>query len=235
MKSDLLADIWTVTRKEGREWYVTRTWVEIGALAALLIVCGLAGQPLAQLTGMELTSLVVWLGVPLLVLATFVGDIFAGERERHTLETLLSTRLSVRAIVIGKVTAAALYGWILVILTTMPGLLFASPALPRLAGPLAIALGLALSLLIAFVGALCSLRSPTARQAHQLTVSFVAILFVVVFALLVRLGGSAGHMSNAASMATAYTQLVGILLGADLLLLLWLVFSARRVRLFLAK
>ena len=45
-----------------------------------------------------------------------VADSFAGERERHTLETLLASRLPDRAILFGKVLAAVGYGWVLVML-----------------------------------------------------------------------------------------------------------------------
>src|SRR3954465_4189577 len=40
--------------------------------------------------------------LPLFFLLAIVADSFAGERERHTLETLLATRLSDGAILIGK-------------------------------------------------------------------------------------------------------------------------------------
>src|SRR5574342_1279088 len=47
----------------------------------------------------------------MMLAATIVADTFAGERERHTLETLLASRLSNRAILLGKFSAAVAYVW----------------------------------------------------------------------------------------------------------------------------
>ena len=49
--------------------------------------------------------------IPIILVVTWVADSFAGERERGTLETLLATRLSDRAILFGKITAVAGYAW----------------------------------------------------------------------------------------------------------------------------
>jgi ABC-2 type transport system permease protein len=43
--------------------------------------------------------------------STIVSDAVAGERERHTLETLLSTRLPDTSILLGKLLAAVAYGY----------------------------------------------------------------------------------------------------------------------------
>ena len=44
------------------------------------------------------------------VITAVIADSFAGERERHTLETLLASRLSDRAILFGKIAACIAYG-----------------------------------------------------------------------------------------------------------------------------
>jgi ABC-2 type transport system permease protein len=49
-----------------------------------------------------------------------LGDAIAGERERHTLETLLASRISDRAILLGKVIVTTGYAWG----TALLGLLF---------------------------------------------------------------------------------------------------------------
>ncbi|MCK7485371.1 MAG: ABC transporter permease subunit [Bacillus subtilis] len=51
--------------------------------------------------------------MPFLWVSGVVADMFAGERERHTLEALLATRLSDQAILFGKLLAAMTYGFTL--------------------------------------------------------------------------------------------------------------------------
>lgn len=47
----------------------------------------------------------IYMIMPALSVLSIIGDSFAGERERHTLETLLASRLPDRAIVLGKIVA----------------------------------------------------------------------------------------------------------------------------------
>jgi ABC-2 type transport system permease protein len=54
-------------------------------------------------------SLTLWLVIPMMLAVTIVANTFAGERERHTLETLLASRLSDRAILLGKLSAAVIF------------------------------------------------------------------------------------------------------------------------------
>src|ERR1022692_108211 len=56
-----------------------------------------------------------------IVITTVIADSFAGERERHTLETLLATRLSDRAILLGKIAASVAYGWLMAMLCVLAG------------------------------------------------------------------------------------------------------------------
>jgi ABC-2 type transport system permease protein len=130
-----------------------------------------------------------WGWVPLMLVAGAIADSFAGERERHTLETLLASRLPDRAILIGKVAAAVAYGWVLVMLmlalsvvtvnvsTGGPGfLMFPRPF--AIGAPLLALLGAGLA---ASAGVLVSLRAATVRQAAQtLNVSILLLLLVPV-------------------------------------------------------
>ena len=56
-------------------------------------------------------SLVTCIVIPLILVGIVIPQSFAGERERHTLETLLASRLPDRAIPWGKVLLAVAYGW----------------------------------------------------------------------------------------------------------------------------
>jgi ABC-2 type transport system permease protein len=67
------------------------------------------------------TGLAVWAWVPFLLVSSVVADSFAGERERHTLETLLASRLPDRAILFGKLATAVGYGWGFALLSLSTG------------------------------------------------------------------------------------------------------------------
>jgi len=124
-----------------------------------------------------------------------IVDSFAGERERHTLETLLASRLSDRGIVVGKTLAAVvpafgaglvLFALGVVVVNLSPGRSgpFVVPP-PLLLWSTVALIGL-LPLLVAGAGVLVSLRASTVRRAQQMLgfaiVAVVLIPFVVVMA-----------------------------------------------------
>ena len=61
----------------------------------------------------------LWCLVPALITMSVIPDTVAGERERHTLETLLASRLNVRAIAFGKMAVAVIYAWSLTVLLSL--------------------------------------------------------------------------------------------------------------------
>ena len=64
----------------------------------------------------------VWGWMPFLWVSGIVADLFAGERERHTLESLLATRLSDQSILFGKLLAALTYGFAVTWVVMLAGL-----------------------------------------------------------------------------------------------------------------
>jgi ABC-2 type transport system permease protein len=118
-----------------------------------------------------------------------VTDGIAGERERHTLETLLATRLCDRAILFGKIGAAVAYGllqaWLIALVSFIavnaafwtgrivfysPGIFLAIIIFPVL-----------MAILSASAAALVSMRAETARQAQQtMSISFIIIFIPVI-------------------------------------------------------
>ncbi len=176
-------------------------------------------------------GLVYWAWIPFLLVSGIVADTFAGERERHTLETLLASRLSDRAILFGKLFAAILYGWGFTILSMIISLVTVNIAYGQnglLLYPLNIGIGIfTLSFLIAGLsaglGVLISLRASTVRQAQQtFTIAFFAI-FILIFALpmlpanlqmrLVQLVSGANLSAIAAAIAVVLVILDAILIG----------------------
>ena len=116
-----------------------------------------------------------WGWVPLMLVAGAMADSFAGERERHTLETLLASRLPDRAILFGKIGGGRL-------LRLGPGLVMLALSLVTVnvtarTGPCCCFPGGSPSArrcwpcsgagLAATAGVLVSLRAATVRQAAQ--------------------------------------------------------------------
>ncbi len=177
--------------------------------------------------------------------AGLVPDTFAGERERHTLETLLATRLPDLAILLGKTVAVTLYG-IGVGFAILPTALIVVNLSHRDAGlvlysPRALAAAIAFSILgagfTAAAGVLISLRATTVKQAQQvLTTAVIAVLFLPVLG--VGLLPPAWRLAGAAWVAGVGRNRLLELAAAALLVIDLLLFAAaaarfRRARLIL--
>lgn len=187
----MIADLGTVMWKELKEVLTLsggRTkW-------GLLVFVGLFGVFMPLQMGREWVespvALAYWSWIPLLLVNSTIADAFAGERERRTLETLLASRLSDRAILFGKIFAAMAYAcgiaWVsvltgLVTVNVTQGhgeLLMYSPGLALGI----VGLGILASGLGSGAGVLVSLRASTVRQA-QLTLSriSIALIFIPIF------------------------------------------------------
>jgi ABC-2 type transport system permease protein len=125
------------------------------------------------------------------VITTVIADSFAGERERHTLETLLASRLSDRAILFGKIAAAIGYGWLMGILCALVGTITENVVnwqghvllYHDTASWLVLLLGPPLTGgIVATAGVLVSLHAATVRQAQQtLMVGFLVVGLGTIF------------------------------------------------------
>jgi ABC-2 type transport system permease protein len=185
----MLSDILVVLWKELREILFPEGRFQGGA-KNILVLMGIAGVLFPIQAGPRwFTS---WLSVysacfPIILVLNYTADSFAGERERHTLETLLATRLDDRSVLLGKLLAIVLYGWGMV-LACQPlavvavnlssrgnGFIFYRPAiLASIAG-----LSLVVALFISSMGVLISLTAPTVRAAGQRMI----VPFMLMFAL----------------------------------------------------
>jgi len=187
----MITDILTVTRKELREILVQgdpRGRSRFG-LIILVLVFGIV-IPLQNGRDWVTTpvSLIVWSWMPFLWVTGIVADSFAGERERHTLEALLATRLSDRAILFGKILAAMLYGfiltWIIMLLSLVVVNISAGHGrlllFPIGLGTGAVVFSLLICGLAASLGVLVSLRAGSVRQAQQLMSAGMLVIFVPI-------------------------------------------------------
>jgi ABC-2 type transport system permease protein len=173
-------------------------------------------------------------------ISSFIGDAIAGEHERHTLETLLASRISDRAILLGKVIVTVGYTWLLVLVSLMLGSLVVN--ITKGPGPwtfyapfslliYTLILSLLSSLLVASGGVLVSLHSPTVRQAQQ-TLAIASIVLAVLLVLGIRSLPS-NLISSLNINQIAIIILVGIAI-LDAILLAIALASFKRSRLILS-
>jgi len=110
MNEDILTVMWKESK--GLLRYSSSRWKGLLTLLAPVALFGIIFP--IQFRDEWLTSgwsVVVSLVTPLMLIASTVAESFAGERERHTLETLLASRLPDRAILLGKLLMSILFGW----------------------------------------------------------------------------------------------------------------------------
>ena len=185
----MIADILTVAGKELREVF---TFGDSRGRSkySLLILILIFGIVIPLQNGRDWVdspiNIMVWAWMPFLWVSGVVADLFAGERERHTLEALLATRLSDQSILFGKLLAALTYGftltWIIMIASLITvnigfrdgGLLF-YPFDMMLA---ALVFSILISGLSGCIGVLVSLRAGSVRQAQQLMSTGMLVLFL---------------------------------------------------------
>ncbi|MBM3941200.1 MAG: hypothetical protein FJ318_10075 [SAR202 cluster bacterium] len=182
-----------------------------------------------------------WLGVgalayaPFFVVVMLVVDAFAGERERHTLETLLATRMPDAAIIAGKIGALVLYALAVMTVSLALGLVVANVTADGPTGfyplhrvALLYALALGVDLLGAGAGVIISMRASTVRQAQQ-TMSFGLTVFA--FAAVIALRALPDSLTGGGSLDRLLFVGAASLLALDALVLGVVAQQFRRSRL----
>ena len=221
-----LRDIGTIIWKEWREIFAgtgrggrgIRLLLVVGAISILLPLR--AG---ATWTESPLPIFFDGFYIPFAFLITTAANAFAGERERHTLETLLASRLSDSSILLGKIAALSIVGWITGIIGAVLQLVVVNLTSPGqfhvYSGTVAIGIvvaSLLLSTVIVAVGNLLSQRASTVQQAQQmLTLCFfvLAIIPFVAFELL-----SNVQRANVARWVATTSPTTLLILGVVILL-----------------
>lgn len=189
----MMRDTWTMTRKEWAEildqfmrfrrggWSILLVVFFLGIFVPLQLGPGWANFPVMFFYWPFLTSSMT---------STIVSDSVAGERERHTLETLLATRLSDASVLMGKVIAAVLYGYAFALSNLAIGMVtvqlkYGDRAEIMSAGRFAALLALlgSSAFFVAGLGVFVSLRAATVRQAQQLFGVILLVATMVPFGL----------------------------------------------------
>jgi ABC-2 type transport system permease protein len=191
MRDDILTVMWKerkgMLRMKGR-----RTQTLLMMLTPLLLAIYMPWS--AGLDWVDRSeSLLIALIVPFMLVGTTIPDSFAGERERHTLPTLLASRLPDRAILFGKIATSLALGWGVTLLVLAGSLVAVNvlhwPGHILFFKPSVLLADLSVSLLVALftagLGVLFSLRSSTVQQAQQATMSVMLLpAMVLQFGLL---------------------------------------------------
>ncbi len=239
-----MSDIGTMIWKEAKDQIFQGGWAQ---WLRPLIVIGVVGVALpwrAGLPWLELSpiELLVLLWVPFLNIISFIGDAIAGERERHTLETLLASRMPDRAILLGKVIVTVGYAWGIAFVGLLLGALVVNVAQGNGPGswvfyhPLtlfleALTLLLLVSLLATSAGVLISLRVATARQAQQLlSIGTIVLMFGGILAL----SALPADLFSALSYSQMLLIAIAVLALLDAVLLGLSLVSFQRARLILS-
>jgi ABC-2 type transport system permease protein len=194
----------------------------------------------------EIPSVILSVVVAVILVGITIPESFAGERERHTLNTLLASRLSDRAILFGKMGISIVFAWGVTLAVLLLSLVTVNVAHwdgeLLLYTPTVVIADLVLSFLMATLfasaGVLISMRSETVQQAAQILMAIflVPIMLLQVIAMVFRnqlndlLGDSLSHLDG--------TQVLLVVTGVLLLLTAGVLAAAvarfRRSRLFLA-
>lgn len=162
--------------------------------------------------------------MPLIIVGVVIPDAVAGERERHTLATLLASRLPDRAILFGKLGFAVAIGWL-----TAPVMLLGSMVVANLSAGdgefvvydwrlvvVALAAGLLVAILTGAVGLFVSLRAATAQEAQQMTVTGLMLPVFLLGAVLMVVGGNADLRGQLLELIESldWTVIAAAVLGA---------------------
>ena len=131
----------------------------------------------------QVPSVVISFIIPIVVVGITVPDSFAGERERHTLGTLLASRLPDRAILFGKLIVSVVFAWAVTLVVLLASLITVNIIFWEgdliLYTPVVAFADLTLSFLAAVLfastGVLVSMRAQTVQQAAQLLMSIFLV------------------------------------------------------------
>lgn len=166
---------------------------------------------------------------------------------RHTLPTLLASRLSDRAILFGKIITSVVFGWGVTLILLLIGLVTVNVA--HWGGPIlfykpsillaALAFSFLVAMLTAGAGVLFSLRAATAQEAQQTLMAVLLIPpMILQFALFAILSSESGEarfreVLGALSFEQVILVIVAVLLVLDVVLLMAAMSRFKRARLIL--
>jgi ABC-2 type transport system permease protein len=245
MKDDILTVIWK-ERKGLFRFRGRRVQALLAMFSPVLLAIYFPLQEGARWVESPLSILLAFIA-PLILVGISIPDSFAGERERHTLPTLLASRLSDRAILFGKIITSVAFGWGVTLVLLLIGLVTVNVA--NWGGPILfykpsilladLAFSFLVAMLTAGAGVLFSLRAATAQEAQQTLMAVLLIPpMILQFALFAILSSESGEARFREVLATlSFEQvilvIVAVLLVLDVGLLMAALARFKRARLIL--
>lgn len=189
MVSDFKAVLWKEWRESLLQYGSIRKWLV--NMAFIVVVLGIILPLQMGAMVVESVSMLMWMWMPLLLIINAIADSIAGERERHTLETLLASRLSDRAIVLGKMVVPIVQSWLIVQVSAILAVItvsIASGAGRLVVYPTPVFIAIVIfpllgGMLIAEIGVFASTHAKTVRQAYQ-RMAIPLVLMVMIPSML---------------------------------------------------
>jgi ABC-2 type transport system permease protein len=212
-----MSDLETIIWKEWKDFLWSGGRYDLFRPLLVIAILGIVFPLTFEQRWIDLDSapVLMILYAPFMLIISFIGDAIAGERERHTLETLLASRISDRAILLGKVLIAVGFNWGMTVFCLLIGALVVNLSqgngqwvfyTPINRFVIVLILSLLTNLLAASGGVLISLKSATVRQAGQTMILCMIILGLAVYGV--------GRFLPASVTATLTTsQIVMIIMG----------------------
>lgn len=183
----MLTDTITVFQKEWKEAFHNRGIR--GYLFNWIIMALLIGVYMPITVGADWLKspmlLLMWSWPPLQLVSGLVADTFAGEKERHTLETLLASRLPDLSIFSGKILTGMIYAGTLFPASLLIGAVTVNLAHPSSTGIQFYNTGMFLQvlalhylslILVAIIGMLVSMKSNSVKSAYQKIAIVILVL-----------------------------------------------------------
>lgn len=235
-------DLWTMIWKEWKDFLwsggrsdLLRPLMNIAVLGVIL--------PLSFSRGwinLDTAPVLIVLLTPFMFVILIISDAIAGERERHTLETLLASRISNQAILLSKVLVAVGYNWLMTLLCLLIGDVIVNLSQrmgqwefynPISLFTVVLVLCFLTNLLAASGGVLISLKSSTVRQASQ-TMLLGLILLGLAISMVIRF--LPPGLTNSLTSSQMILIVVIVLVVLDTILLVASIVSFQRSRLILS-
>ncbi len=223
-------DVTTVMVKEMRELVDSLTGGSRAQLIAMAVIGIFFGvvAPLRQGAAWytDATAPFSYAFIGMVLLMQPIADVFAGERERHTLETLLATRLDDSSILVGKLLGVLAPAWLATAFVYLVAIVATNVQFghghlllpPLWSAAATLATIVLVPGLLAAIGINASMRANTVRKAAQMLGLFVmALVFVPMIAS--RILPRGWLTSLMVALETHTPAQVGLAIGAGLLVL----------------
>jgi ABC-2 type transport system permease protein len=236
-----MSDLWTIIWKEWKDFLWSGGRYDLFRPLLVIAILGIVMPLTFEQRWIELDSvaILIILYAPFMLIISFIGDAIAGERERHTLETLLASRILDRAILLGKVLVAVGFNWGMTVFCLLLGAVVVNKSqgqaqwvfyAPTNLFAVVLILSLLTNLLAASGGVLISLKSATVRQAGQTMILGMIILGLAVYGVARLLPASVTASLTTSQMVLIIMVTLAVL---DAILLAAALVSFQRSRLIL--